>query len=235
MESGARTVSLITLCPALRILAAARAGRPGGLFDFDLSAYRFGCSTGSSWNARRENSRCAAPETTGKDMRDDNSVFSVPLCFTFFIQRTGTSLKHRGTEDTERRAPFLTVQVRAPCQVFKVMSCCGSAVRLLICEVSINNHQSVTFPSVSRWLKRLLVEAKGRAVFSVCLYSPAHEVHRESYRRICRSWDLIRRSHGAHGPAEPGMILVRHSPRIEGHQYFSMCSTTSSKPRAWLT
>src|SRR5262249_27077592 len=39
----------------------------------------------------------------------------------------------------------------------------------------------------------------------------------------------------AHGPSEPGMTRVRSSPRIEGHQYFSICSTTSSVPRAWLT
>ena len=43
-------------------------------------------------------------------------------------------------------------------QVFNVMSVVGwlRDCRSLICEVSTNNHQSVTFPSVSRWLKRLL-------------------------------------------------------------------------------
>lgn len=37
------------------------------------------------------------------------------------------------------------------------------------------------------------------------------------------------------GPFVPVTVLVKLLPRIEGHQYFSMCSMTSSTPRAWLT
>lgn len=37
------------------------------------------------------------------------------------------------------------------------------------------------------------------------------------------------------GPSLPGTIADRSRLRIEGHQYFSMCSTTNSVPRAWLT
>lgn len=37
------------------------------------------------------------------------------------------------------------------------------------------------------------------------------------------------------GPAEPGRTRMRSSDRIEGHQYVSMCSTTSSVPLVWLT
>ena len=42
-------------------------------------------------------------------------------------------------------------------------------------------------------------------------------------------------AHEAAGPEVPGITSVRCLPRIEGHQYFSICSITSSRPRAWLT
>ena len=38
-----------------------------------------------------------------------------------------------------------------------------------------------------------------------------------------------------YGPADPGTTDSRSSDWIDGHQYFSMCSITSSVPRAWLT
>ena len=37
------------------------------------------------------------------------------------------------------------------------------------------------------------------------------------------------------GPAVPGTVAVRLVPSMDGHQYRSMCSMTSSTPRVWLT
>ncbi len=60
------------------------------------------------------------------------------------------------------------------------------------------------------------------------------QAYREISVRQLASGDSLGRQ-DATGPDVPGRTLVRDSPRIEGHQYFSMCSTTSSTPRAWLT